>query len=88
MKSGFEEKRSLNYIKEYLSGNKVTFLKFFAAWETEAFINVIIPIFLGILVDEIVYHKNVEDFLKFALVVAVISVFMCILYYIIYTSFV
>lgn len=88
MKSGFEEKRSLNYIKEYLSGNKVTFLKFFAAWEMEAFINVIIPIFLGILVDEIVYHKNVEDFLKVALVVAVISVFMCILYYIIYTFYI
>ena len=88
MKIGLEEKKSLNYIKEYLAGNKASFLKFFAAWETEAFINVIVPIFLGMLVDEIVYHKNVGDFLRIALVVLVISVFMCILYYIIYTFYI
>jgi len=44
------------------------------------------PILFGIMIDEIVYHQNLESFLRISLVFVIMSLFTCILYFLIYAQ--
>ncbi len=47
----------------------------------------ILPIFLGILADEMIYHQNIKDFTTIAGCLIFITVFWCILYFGVYMYF-
>lgn len=49
-------------------------------------LGIVMPILFGIMIDEIVYHQNLDSFLRISLVFVVMSIFSCLLYFLIYTQ--
>lgn len=59
---------------------------FYIGWLMDTLINILLPILLGLLVDEMVYYQNVLSFYRLSLIVFITIVFMCILYFFIYAQ--
>jgi len=49
-------------------------------------LGIVMPILFGIMIDEIVYHQNLDSFLRISLVFVIMSAFSCILYFFIYAQ--
>ena len=49
-------------------------------------LGIVMPILFGIMIDEIVYHQNLASFLRISLVFVIMSVFSCVLYFLIYAQ--
>ena len=49
-------------------------------------LGIVMPILFGIMIDEIVYHQNIASFLRISLVFVIMSVFSCVLYFLIYAQ--
>lgn len=60
---------------------------FFIGWHLEAVINLVLPLLFGYLIDEMVYYKNARNLIKIVLVIIVVSIFLCSLYFFIYTFY-
>lgn len=60
---------------------------FFIGWHLEALINLILPLLFGYMIDEMVYYRNAQNLIKIVFVIIVVSVFLCSLYFFIYTFF-
>lgn len=70
------------YIKKY----KKNFVMFYVGWLFDTFLIVLTPIVFSIMIDEIVYYKNLDVFLNISLVYVVMAIFSCVLYFFIYTQ--
>lgn len=68
------------YIKKHLG----KFVLFYTGWLFDSILTVITPIIFAIMIDEIVYYKNIDVFLRVSLIFIVMSIFSCILYFFIY----
>ena len=77
----------LKFLSKYVKENKKSFVMFFWGWHLEAVINLMLPLLFGRLIDEMVYYKNLLNFFKLVLVIFVLSVFLCTLYFAIYTFY-
>ena len=49
-------------------------------------LGIVMPILFGIMIDEIVYHQNLDSFLRISLVFVIMSLFSCVLYFLIYAQ--
>lgn len=49
-------------------------------------LGIVMPILFGIMIDEIVYHQNLDSFLRISLVFVIMSMFSCLLYFLIYAQ--
>lgn len=77
----------LHFLYQYIKKSKRSFVLFFIGWHLEAIVNLMLPLLFGYLIDEIVYYKNSTNLLKIMLVIIVVSVFLCSLYFFIYTFY-
>ena len=77
----------LRFLYQYVKRSKRSFILFFIGWHLEALINLILPLLFGHLIDEMVYYKNPQNLIKIVCVIVVASVFLCSLYFFIYTFF-
>jgi ABC-type bacteriocin/lantibiotic exporter with double-glycine peptidase domain len=59
---------------------------FYFGWFFDMMLSIIMPILFGVMIDEIVYHQNVASFLRISLVFVIMSVFSCLLYFLIYAQ--
>lgn len=59
---------------------------FYFGWFFDMLLGIVMPILFGIMIDEIVYHRNLDAFLRISLVFIIISVFSCLLYFLIYAQ--
>lgn len=76
---------ALNFLNKYIKKHKRNFIFFYIGRLFDSVLCVIMPILFSIMIDEIVYYKNVHTFLKISFIFLVISLFSCILYFMIYT---
>ena len=49
-------------------------------------LGIVMPVLFGIMIDEIVYHQNLGSFLRISLVFVIMSLFSCMLYFLIYAQ--
>lgn len=77
----------LHFLYQYVKKSRRSFILFFVGWHLEAVINLILPLLFGLLIDEMVYYKNPGNLIKTVLVIIVASVFLCSLYFFIYTFY-
>jgi ABC-type multidrug transport system fused ATPase/permease subunit len=70
------------YIKKY----RLNFILFYIGWLFDSILTVITPIIFSIMIDEIVYYKNIHVFLRVSVVFVIMSIFSCILYFFIYAQ--
>src|SRR5690554_2860433 len=73
---------AIKFLSKYIRKHKKNFILFYIGWLFNALLKVYIPITFAIMIDEIVYYKNVDVFLNVSLIFIVMLLFSCILYYI------
>jgi ABC-type multidrug transport system fused ATPase/permease subunit len=77
---------AIRFLSPYISKHKKNFMMFYFGWFFDMLLSMVMPILFGIMIDEIVYHQNLGSFLRISLVYVVMSVFSCILYFLIYAQ--
>lgn len=77
----------LRFLYRYVKSSKRSFVLFFIGWHLEAFVNFVLPLLFGRLIDEMVYYKNTQNLIKIVLVIVTASIFLCSLYFFIYTFY-
>lgn len=82
----FTVKDAIGFLMKYVHPYKKHFFAFYAGWLLETVVSIFIPKILGIMLDTIVYQQNIADFLKASLVVVLLMVYSCILYYWLYAQ--
>jgi ATP-binding cassette, subfamily B, bacterial len=75
----------MKFLWQYAKKYKRNFILFYIGWLVQTLIGAISPILIALMIDEVVYYKNMEFFLRISLIFVVLSVFSCTLYFAIYT---
>jgi ATP-binding cassette subfamily B protein len=75
---------TIHFLSKYLKGYHFQFVAFYIGWFLQSAINVVGPLILGVMIDQIIYCKNITLFIKIAEVFVMVTIFSCILYYFIY----
>ena len=78
---------NMAFFGKYLKRNVGGFWAFFIGWYVEGLLCFILPVFLGIPADEMMYHQNIKDFTTIACCIVLITVFWCVLYFCVYMFF-
>lgn len=77
---------SIKFLSLYIKKHKVNFIVFYFGWFLDMIISIILPVLLGVFVDEIVYYQNMESFYNISLIIIFMVIFMCVLYFLIYAQ--
>lgn len=77
---------AIKFLMKYIKGYKKNFIMFYVGWLLDSVLTVIMPILLGIMIDEIVYYQNLESFIKVSLLFLVCIIFSGGLYFLIYAQ--
>jgi ATP-binding cassette subfamily B protein len=77
---------AIRFLSPYIMKHKKDFMMFYFGWFFDMLLSIVMPILFGIMIDEIVYHQNISSFLRISLVYVVMSVFSCMLYFLIYAQ--
>lgn len=72
---------AIKFLSKYIGKHKKNFILFYVGWLFNALLKVYIPITFAIMIDEIVYYKNMDVFLSVSLIFIVMLLFSCALYY-------
>ena len=79
-------KSAIHFLKPYIHSYRKYFIAFYAGWLIETIITALIPKLFGIMLDEIIYQKDIAEFFKVSGAVVFLSLFSCILYYWLYAQ--
>lgn len=77
---------AVRFLLRYINKFKKHFITFYIGWLIDSLLVVLMPVLLGIMIDEIVYYQNLEAFLECALVLLGCISFSGILYFFIYAQ--
>jgi len=77
---------AINFLSKYIKKHKTNFIMFYFGWFFDMILGIVMPILFGVMIDEIVYHQNLASFLRISLVFVLMSVFSCLLYFLIYAQ--
>ncbi len=77
---------AIRFLSPYIIKHKSNFMMFYFGWFFDMLLSIVMPVLFGIMIDEIVYHQNLSSFLCISLVYVIMSVFSCILYFLIYAQ--
>jgi ABC-type bacteriocin/lantibiotic exporter with double-glycine peptidase domain len=77
---------AIKFLSKYISRHKRNFIMFYFGWFFDMLLSIVMPILFGVMIDEIVYHQNVDSFLRISLVFVIMSAFSCLLYFLIYAQ--
>ena len=77
---------AIRFLSKYISKHKRNFIMFYFGWLLDTVLCIAMPILFGIMIDEIVYFQNVDSFVKIALFFVTLTVFSCVLYFLIYAQ--
>lgn len=85
-----KEKYKLNYrttlkfLNQFLDGLRFEFVLFYFGWLFDTLIGIITPVLFGVMINEIVYYRDLPLFIRIGILFFLVSVFSSILYYWIY----
>ncbi len=76
----------IGILSKYINKYKKNFIMFYFGWLFDTVLVVLTPIVFSIMIDEIVYYKNIDVFFSISLVYIIMAIFSCVLYLFIYTQ--
>lgn len=79
-------KANLHFLIEYMKDFKVNFLNFYCGMLVQAIIEILGPVVLGFIINEIVYYKNMDTFIVLCSLYCFMLIFQCINYFLIYSN--
>ena len=74
---------SIKFLGKYLKGHRIQFMAFYIGWFLDSIATIISPIIFGLMMNQIVYYKNVDLFFRLTIVFVTVTLFKCILYYLV-----
>lgn len=74
---------SIKFLGKYLKGHRIRFIAFYIGWLLDSVATIISPIIFGLMINQIVYYENTDLFFKLTVVFVVITLFKCIIYYLV-----
>ena len=78
--------QAIKFLSGYIGRHKRNFIMFYLGWLFDMLLGIVMPVLFGIMIDAIVYQQHLDTFLHVSLVFVVMSVFSCILYFLIYAQ--
>ena len=78
--------QAIQFLSKYIKPHRKYFARFYIGWFFDMLLSVMMPIMFGILVDAIVHRQDMDLFLRISFIFVVMSVFSCILYFLIYAQ--
>lgn len=93
MRQKGEEERALTfyttfqYLVRLVPDYKLQYALFYFGWLFQTIVGIVTPIIFGIMINQIVYYRNLDSFISIGLVFLYITVFGSILYYLIYEMY-
>ena len=85
MNKKFGYLEGMRFLSKYLIKYRKVFLLFFLGGTIETVITVLTPIIFSVMIDQIVYYRDIAVFLRISMVFIIMTIFTCLLYFIIYT---
>ena len=86
MSGGYTLKDAFRFLKPYMHSYQKYFVAFYIGWLAETMIVVLIPKLFGIMLDQIIYQRDMTEFFKVSGVVVFLSLYSCILYFWLYAK--
>lgn len=72
---------AIKFLSKYIRKHKKNFSLIYAGWFFNNLLRVFVPITFSVMIDEIVYYRNIPVFFRVSLVFAVMLLFSCILHF-------
>ncbi len=85
MSKGMRVLKAFRFLSPYIKKHRRNFSLFYLGWLVDSLLMVVSPIIVATMVDQIVYYRNIDVFLRVSLIFVAMSLFSCILYFLIYT---
>ena len=86
MKKKFGYFSAVSFLFRYIKKYKSNFAVFQTGWFIDTIINIVLPILFGVLIDEIVYYGNVQTFFKISILIIILTLFLCLIYFFVYAQ--
>ncbi len=77
---------ALRFLKKYIIKFRLNLLLFYFGWFIDMLFGILIPILSGVLINQIIYYRNMNTFLKISGLFAIVTIFSCLLYFFIYAQ--
>lgn len=78
---------TVKFLNKFLDKLHLQLVLFYLGWLFDTLSETVAPILLGIMINQIVYYQNLSLFIKVALAFFGLSVFSCILYFLLYEMY-
>lgn len=78
---------TVRFINQFLNKMHLQLVLFYFGWLFDTLAGIIAPILLGIMINQVVYYQNLPLFIKISLVFLGVSIFSCILYFLLYEMY-
>lgn len=77
---------AIRFLARYMKEYQKNFIMFYVGWLADSVLAIILPILFGIMIDEVVYYRNLDSFVKVALVFLACILFSGGLYFLLYAQ--
>ncbi len=77
---------AIRFLGKYMKGYRKHFIMFYTGWLVDSILVILLPVLFGIMIDEIVYYRNLSSFVKVATLFLVCILFSGGLYFLLYAQ--
>lgn len=77
---------AIRFLAPYIKPHIKHFVRYYVGWLFETILSFTIPILFGIMINAIVYYGDTDTFFSAGIVVTILSIFSCILFFLIYAQ--
>lgn len=75
---------ALRFVNQFLDNMHLQFVLFYFGWLFDTIIGVLSPVLFGVMINQMVYYRNLPVFIEVGMVFFGLSVFSCIQYFLLY----
>ena len=76
----------IRFLKKYIDRYKKNFIMFYLGRVFELFLNFLLPVVFGIMIDEVVYYHNFNTFLQLSFFLIGCCLLSCVLFFLCYSQ--
>lgn len=77
---------AIRFLAPYIKPHVKHFVRYYVGWVFETILSLTIPILFGVMINAIVYYGDTDTFFGVGIVFTILSIFSCILYFLIYAQ--
>ena len=86
MQKKWNYSEAVRFLSKYMKNYKKRFWFFYTGWLIESVLEILLPVLLGIMIDEIIYYRNMTGFIRESFIYLICIIFSSVLYFFIYVQ--